>query len=111
LISFGNWGLAVLSFVAFLVPSIVVTIAQRKFTRIINKYGNDIGVYAYKGGKYLTITWVAAAVMFLASVAWAIEFCVGRKNEKRVYTEKRTGGFMSRRSRRKEEAALRRSGV
>lgn len=112
LISFGNWGLAALSFVAFLIPSVLITIAQKKFTGVINKYGNDIGVFAYRGGKYLTITWVATAVMFLASIIWVIEFCIGRKNEKRVYTEKRTGGFMSRFTRRRSnEAALRRSGV
>jgi len=113
LISFGNWGLASLSFVAFLVASIIVTVVQKKATHILNKYGNEIGLYAYKGGKFLTITWVAVAVMFLASAAWVVEFCVGRKNKRREYTEKggsRSGGWFGRR-RRSDEAALRRSGV
>lgn len=110
LISFGNWGLASLSFVTLLIASIIVTVIQKKATHIINKYGNDIGVYAYKGVKYLTLTWVAVAVMFLASAAWVVEFCVGRRNRGREYTEKtshRTGW----RHRRSDEAALRRSGV
>ena len=110
LISFGNWGLATLSFMAFLIASIIVTIVQQKATHIINKYGNEIGVYAYKGMKYLTLTWVAVAVMFLAATAWVVEFCVGRRNKGREYTEKtshRTGW----RHRRSDEAALRRSGV
>jgi hypothetical protein len=110
LISFGNWGLASLSFVALLVASIIVTIVQDKAAHIINKYGNDIGVYAYKGVKYLTLTWVTVAVMFLATLAWVVEFCVGRRNRGREYTEKssRRSGWRHRRS---DEAALRRSGV
>lgn len=113
LVSFGNWGLTSLSFIAFLVASIIITILQKKATHIINKYGNEIGLYAYKGTKYLIITWVAVAVMFLAACAWVFEFCIGRKNKRREYTEKggnTGGGWMSRRKR-SDEAALRRSGV
>jgi len=112
-ISFCNWGLTSLSFAAFLISSIIITIVQKKASHIINKYGNEIGLYAYKGGKYLVITWVAVAVMFLASAAWVVEFCIGRKNKRREYTEKggaSGGGWMSRRKR-SDEATLRRSGV
>ncbi|KAG9244904.1 actin cortical patch SUR7/pH-response regulator pali [Calycina marina] len=108
LISFGNWGLASIAFIAFLICSIIITIVQKKFTSIINKYGNDIGLYAHRGSKYLVITWVATAVMFLAMVAWVVEFCIGRKKRSREYTEKRSGGWRHRRS---DESALRRSGV
>ncbi|KAH8590546.1 actin cortical patch SUR7/pH-response regulator pali [Bisporella sp. PMI_857] len=111
LVSFGNILLTLLAFVALLIPSIIVTVAQKKFTHIINKYGDDIGVVAHRGTKYLSITWVATGVMFLASLAWMIDFCIGRRNEKRVYTEKRSGGLFSRHGRRSDEAALRRSGV
>lgn len=86
---------------------------MKKATHIINKYGNEIGLYAYKGGKYLTLTWVAVAVMAIASLCWVGEFCVGRRQRGREYTEKRshrgwTGWGKRRRS---DEAALRRSGV
>jgi len=113
LISFGNWGLATLSFVTLLIASIIITIFQKKGTHIINKYGNEIGLYAYKGNKFLIITWVSVAAMFLASCAWVVEFCIGRKNKRREYTEKggaTDGGWMSRRKQ-SDEAALRRSGV
>lgn len=113
LISLGNWGLASLSFVTFLIASIIITIVQNKASHILNKYGNDIGLYAYKGGKYLIITWVAVAAMFLASAAWVVEFCIGRKNKRREYTEKgganKTRWYQRRRT--SDEAALRRSGV
>jgi SUR7/PalI family len=110
LISLGNWGLTSLSFVAFLVASIIITIVQIKAVNLINKYGNDIGVFAYKGTKYLILTWVAMAVMFLASMAWVGEFCVGKRNTRREYTEKPTrSGWRHRGS---DEAALhRRAGV
>jgi len=113
LMSLGNWGLASLSFLTFLIASIIITMVQNKASHILNKYGNEIGLYAYKGGKYLILTWVSVAVMFLATAAWVVEFCVGRKNKKREYTEKggtSRGGWFGRR-RRSDEAALRRSGV
>jgi SUR7/PalI family len=110
LISFGNWGLASVAFFALLIASIIITVIQSKATKLINKYGNEIGVYAYKGEKYLILTWVAVAVMFLASMAWVAEFCVGKRNKGREYTEKSSKHSWGR-SRRSDEAALRRSGV
>ena len=77
---------------------------------MINKYGNDIGVYAYKGGKYLVLTWTSMAVMFVASMAWVVEFCVGKRNTKREYTEKSTRGGWRGWSKR-DDATFRRSGV
>jgi hypothetical protein len=113
LISFGNWGLASLAFTALLIASIIVTVIQKEAAHVINKYGNEIGVYAYKGVKYLILTWVSVAVMFLASTAWVAEFCMGRRNKEREFHEKpakgRWGGFGRRR--RSDEAQLRRSGV
>jgi len=89
LVSIGNWGLAMISFLTLLLASIIVVVFQDEAAKAINKNANDIGVYAYKGKKYLIITWVSVAVMFLATVAWTVEFCVGRRNAKREYTEKR----------------------
>lgn len=112
LLSFGNWGLASLSFISLLVASALVTYVMNKAVHVINKYGNGVGAYAYKGSRYLIITWVAVAVMGLASAAWVVEFFVGRRKERRVYTEKRSGrrGFFGR-GRRSDEAQLRRAGV
>jgi hypothetical protein len=107
LTSFGNWGLAALSFFTFLIASVLVTVIQKKAVHDINEYGNDIGVSAYKGTKYLVLTWVGTTVMALASLSWVAEFCVGRRNKGREYTEKSSGW----RHQRSEEAQLRRSGV
>jgi hypothetical protein len=114
LVSLGNWGLAIISFLSLTIASIVITIVQKKGADNINKYGNDIGLYAYKGQKYLIITWVSAATMFVAVVAWTVEFCIGKRKNSREYTEKTSrhrGGFSAWRHRKSDEHALRRSGV
>jgi hypothetical protein len=114
LVSIGNWGLAIASFLALLIASIIVTIIQMKASDIINEYGNAIGVYAYRGQKYLIITWVSVAAMFVAVVAWTVEFCVGKRRNRKEFTEKtsrRRGGFGAWRNRKSDEHALRRSGV
>ena len=65
---FGNLGLASLSFLSLLIASIIITIVQVKAVDLINTNGNNIGVYVYRGDKYLALTWVAVVVMFLAVV-------------------------------------------
>jgi hypothetical protein len=67
LISFGKWGLASLSLLSLLIASLIITIVQLKAVDLINKYGNDIGVYTYKEGKYLVLTWVAPWLWRLCS--------------------------------------------
>lgn len=114
LVSFFNWGLTSLSFTALLISSIIITVVMKKAANLINKYGNDIGLYAYKGGKFLTLTWIAVAMMGVASLCWVGEFCVGRRNSNREFTEKTSGRGQRKwwgRPRRSDEAALRRSGV
>lgn len=88
LLSFGNWGLCTIAFLSLLIASTIVTVAQTKLTHEVNKYGNDIGIFAYKGTKFLGLTWGAVAAIFVASGAWVIEFCVGRMKESRSYNRR-----------------------
>jgi len=88
LFHFLNWSLASMAFLAMLIASIIITVLQNKATDIINKYGNDIGVYAVRGKKFLVLTWVATGVMFLAAALWVGVWWVGRREKKRVFTEK-----------------------
>lgn len=87
-VSFANWGLASLSFFALLIASLIITIVQIKAVNLINKYGNNIGVYAYKGNKFLILTWVAVAIILLAVTAWSVDYCIARRIRNREYTEK-----------------------
>ncbi|EKD15368.1 SUR7 protein [Drepanopeziza brunnea f. sp. 'multigermtubi' MB_m1] len=111
LISFGNCGLASLSFSALCITSSLVTYVQTKAVNIINKYGNAVGAYADRGGKYMAITWVAVVVMFLAAITWVVDFFIGRRNQTREYTEKPHTRRIWGRSRHSDEAQLRRAGV
>lgn len=81
--SLGSWGLLSLSLLSLLIASTATTIVQMKAVGIINKYGNDIGLYAYKGDTYLLLTWAAVVVMFMAA---ATEVIIGRNDIKTEYT-------------------------
>jgi len=110
IISFGNWGIASIAATCLIIASVMVTIIQSEVTKLINKYGNQVGVYAYRGGKYLAITWVAAVVMLLAGTWWVMELCMERRNKEREYTEKPSRAIWGR-GRHSDPAQLRRSGV
>ncbi len=62
-----------------------------KATNLINQHGNDIGIAAYKGNKFLAMTWAATAVMLLAAIAWIAECCVGRQKRTTYMKEGREG--------------------
>ncbi|KAK6598180.1 SUR7 family protein pun1-like protein 1 [Botrytis cinerea] len=96
--SFLNWGLASIALLALAIASIIVTVLQNKAAHIINKFGNDIGVYAYKGQKYLILTWAATAVIAVATIAWVAIFCIGRRQKGREFHEKSHFGKKSRQS-------------
>lgn len=72
-----------LAFLAIGIASAIATAIVVKSTQLINKYGNDIGIEAQKGSKFLAITWVATAVMLVASLVWCCDCVVGRRREKR----------------------------
>jgi hypothetical protein len=79
-----NFMVATLAFIAIGLASALVTAVMVKATKIINEYGNDIGVEANRGGKFLGLTWAATALMFVVLIAWVVEFCVGRRQTKRT---------------------------
>ena len=68
----GNLVLSSLSSLSLLTASTIVTVVQFKAVDLINSHGNAIGVYAYRGDKYMILTWMAVAIMVLAMVASAI---------------------------------------
>jgi uncharacterized BrkB/YihY/UPF0761 family membrane protein len=80
--------LTVISFLALGIASTIVTVFIVKATSVINQYGNEIGVYAYKGDKFMGITWAATSVMLIAIVAWIVEGCLRRRVRNREWAEK-----------------------
>ena len=84
-----NFLFSLLSFLALGIGSAVLTAFMVKVTDIINDRGNSVGIYAKKGSKFLTITWVATGLMLLTLISWVVLFIIGRKHSsRRVRTEK-----------------------
>ncbi|EAT77428.1 hypothetical protein HBH56_213410 [Parastagonospora nodorum] len=82
-----NFLMALLAFIAIGLASALVTAVMVKATDLINQYGNDIGVEASKGNKFLALTWAATGVMFVVLLAWVVEFCVGRRQKRTPYAK------------------------
>ena len=77
-----------LAFFAILLASAIVTVIAVKSTNLINKYGEDIGVHANKGNKFLALTWSTMGVVFLSWCIWCYEFVASWKRDRVVKAPK-----------------------
>lgn len=75
-------GLAAL---VLLIASIVVTVAGKKGVNKINDVGDDVGLSASVGKKFLALTWAAAALMIIAAIYWVMHLCLMRRERKRQW--------------------------
>jgi hypothetical protein len=71
-----------LAFIAIVIASAIVTYIANKATSVINKYGDDIGVSADRGNKFLGLTWGATGAMFIAAIVWAFAFFSGSRSDR-----------------------------
>jgi hypothetical protein len=83
-----NLMIAILAFLAIGLASALVTAVLVKGTNVINQYGNDIGVQATRGNKFLALTWAATALMLITLVAWSVEICFGHRKSRTTYVSK-----------------------
>ncbi|KAF1999425.1 integral membrane protein-like protein [Amniculicola lignicola CBS 123094] len=81
-----NVMVAALAFLAIGLASALVTAVIVKGSNVINKYGDEIGVEAHKGGKFLAITWSATVLMFIVMGMWMFETCIGHRRRERRST-------------------------
>ena len=51
----------------------IVTIGGKKAADAINEYGDDIGLLAYRGSKFIAISWAAFVAILFAAFYWAYE--------------------------------------
>lgn len=73
-----------------MIASIVVTIVQNKAAKGINKFTDKVGIEAYKGGKYLALTWTSVAFMGVAAAVCVGDFLRDRRSKKYLgHSEKR----------------------
>lgn len=83
-----NFLVSVLAFLAIGLASALVTAVIVMASNIINDKGNRIGLEAHWGGKFLALTWAATGLMLIVVLAWVVEFCRGRRQNKRqVYAK------------------------
>ncbi|KAF4450500.1 hypothetical protein F53441_6390 [Fusarium austroafricanum] len=75
-------GLAAL---VLLIASILVTVAGKKGVKAINKIGDNVGVSASLGNKFLGLTWAAAGLMIIAAIYWVMHLCLMRRERKRQW--------------------------
>lgn len=72
-----------LAFLAVGIASGLVTAVIVKGVEVINEHGEQIGLEAKRGNRFLAITWAATALVFLALCWWVVETCVGRRRKRR----------------------------
>ena len=83
-----NLMVSILAFLAIGLASALVTAVAVKGSSIINQYGNDVGVEAKRGNKFLALTWACTALVFVALVAWCVEICCGHRKKRGSYVAK-----------------------
>lgn len=81
-----NFILNLLAFIALGIASAIATAIIVKVVNAINKYGDKVGIAAYKGRTFFGMTWGATALMFLATIAWLLEFIRGRRQSRPAKT-------------------------
>lgn len=86
-----NFLIATLAFLAIGLASALVTAVVVKGAGVINKYGNDVGIVASWGGKFLALTWAATGLMLVVLIAWIVEFCIGRRHKRTTSTYAKHG--------------------
>ena len=57
-----------------MVASAIATAVINNVVKVINKYGNEIGVYAYKGETFIGMTWVVTLLVSFMGLMWLYEW-------------------------------------
>lgn len=83
-----------IAFLAVAIASSLVTAVMLQGSKTVNEYGEDVGISAYGSSKLLAITWVATALMFVASLIWCIACFTGGRGKDTSTTRR---GWRSRR--------------
>ncbi|KAI1207966.1 uncharacterized protein F4807DRAFT_160689 [Annulohypoxylon truncatum] len=89
-----NIVLAALATLALALASAIATAISKKGVKEINDAGDEAGISAVQGSKLMVVSWVAFAVMLVATAFWGLACWIARRNRGRVVVmadgEKRT---------------------
>ena len=75
-LALANTLLCLIGFMALMIASAIATAIINNVVNTVNKHGNDIGVYAYKGNTFIGMTWAATTLIILSACAWILESLV-----------------------------------
>jgi hypothetical protein len=81
----GAFANMLIDWVAFLtigIASAIVTAIAVKGASVINEYGDEVGLQATQGSKFLVLTWVATGLMLLSSIVWCFDCVVGSRRRR-----------------------------
>lgn len=65
-------GIAGLAALVLLIASAIVTYVNNKGVQEINDAGKDVGISGIKGTKFITLSWVAFALMLVTTLYWGL---------------------------------------
>ncbi|KAH7175535.1 actin cortical patch SUR7/pH-response regulator pali [Dactylonectria macrodidyma] len=84
-----NLILAALAALSITVGSIIGTVAAHKGVGKINDLGEDVGLSASVGSKFIALTWVSSAFMIAATLYWTAQLCLMRREKKREWKHRK----------------------
>ncbi|KAH8912613.1 hypothetical protein BR93DRAFT_922581, partial [Coniochaeta sp. PMI_546] len=95
LVILAHLGTAGLAAILLLVGSLTTTVGAKGAADKIDDLGEDIGLRATAGGKFLGLTWAAVGLMVVAAGYWAWEVVRSRRRGAERFEEKVGGGRFS----------------
>ncbi|KAK2759433.1 hypothetical protein FQN54_002911 [Arachnomyces sp. PD_36] len=82
-----GFSLSAFAFILLGIASAIATVISVKTVEAVNKYGDDIGVSATRGQKFLGMTWAAVAAMLIATLL-SIVLCVVARRRNHAFGPK-----------------------
>ena len=79
------------AFMAIMIASAIITYVARKATHIINEYGDNIGISANRGNKFLALTWATTGLVLIATLVWVVDFFRSKSDRSRYRHEPKYG--------------------
>jgi hypothetical protein len=70
-----------LAFLAVGIASALVTAVIVEGVKVINRHGEQIGLSADRGNKFMAITWASTALTLVALIWWLLETCIGHRKK------------------------------
>ena len=84
-----NFTLTFLAMVCLLAGNLATTIGGKKVVDAVADFGDDIGLYASRGDKFMALVWTAFALMAVSTIYWGYEFFAETRMRRRGGVQRR----------------------